>query len=191
MIRRLGERMAVLLAPGLVSRIRRLTRRHLRCRTGPCHTAGFQGADIGRHGQLLEQKAEERNQRNPATVAATKQHEPVFAWGLSDEREQVDKLTLPTGNLHTKPQSAAVFFRKRRLRTLPRGAARDNDARGLRGACLRADDQRALADDAYRSWPAIAPVAKNDALDGLPASPESIETDNSGNVRTRPRIRRD
>jgi hypothetical protein len=38
---------------------------------------------------------------------------------------------------------------------------------------------------------AIAPAANSVASTGLPASPESIETDNSGNVRTRPRVRRD
>ena len=70
MIRRLGERMAVLLASSLVGHIRRLTWRHLQRRRRISRTIEFQRAGVNPHRQLLVQQSKQRYQRDPATVAA-------------------------------------------------------------------------------------------------------------------------
>jgi len=69
MIRCLRKRMTVLLASGLVGRVGGLTARHGRHGVGCRRTAVLDRTDIGRHRQLLEQQTEQRDERNPASVA--------------------------------------------------------------------------------------------------------------------------
>jgi hypothetical protein len=61
------------MASGGVGRTRFIARRHLRRRGR--YGLHIRRAHVRRHGQLLEQQAEERDERNPATMAVTtKQH---------------------------------------------------------------------------------------------------------------------
>jgi len=88
--------MAVLLALDFVGNIRRATRCH-RWRPGNARPSiAFDGANIDRHRQLLEQQAEERNQRNPATVAAAKRHQFFLGDEPTNDQELPYKLTLRT-----------------------------------------------------------------------------------------------
>jgi len=74
------DRTTVLRAACLVWSIGRMTRRHLsrmRCRhdsRSRSRYAVLHRTKIRRHRQLLKQQAQQRDERNPAMVAVTKQH---------------------------------------------------------------------------------------------------------------------
>ena len=68
-VRRLCQRMAVLVTARLVSRCRRMARRRLRGHL--VRAAAVERTGVARHGQLLEQQAQKRDQRDPVAVAVT------------------------------------------------------------------------------------------------------------------------
>ena len=76
MVGRLRQRVAMLLTARLIDRARLIARRHLQGRDNR-RRIRIDGTHVRCHRQLLEQQAQKRDQRNPATVAVmTKSHEP-------------------------------------------------------------------------------------------------------------------
>ena len=71
-VRRLRQRMAMLMAARLVRRCRRMAGRHL-----GDHSVGFtaiERTDVACHRQLLEQQGQKRNQRDPTAAAKALRH---------------------------------------------------------------------------------------------------------------------